>query len=128
MKKTFREAVIIEKRISTMSVILCTGATFGLKENLLPSYSTLENSFIWICRCGSIYFPYFKAIYFQRYWTLSQSYYITLMLLLSPSKIWWWYLGIIVSFQSDVVENLEYWAPSYCLVWSLNSVVAKQWN
>ena len=42
----FREAVIIEKPISTISVIFSTGATFGLKENLLPSYSTLENSFI----------------------------------------------------------------------------------
>ena len=31
---------------STMSVMLRTGTTIELKEKLLPSYLTLENSFI----------------------------------------------------------------------------------
>ena len=69
---------------STMSVMLRTGTTIELKEKLLPSYLTLENSFIWIYRCGFTSFPYFKAINFWRYCTWSKLCYFTLVLLLSP--------------------------------------------
>ena len=77
---------------STMSVILRTRTTIELKEKLLPSYLTLENSFIWIYRCGFTSFPYFKAIRFWRYCTWSKLCYFTLVLLLSPFTL--------VSFES----------------------------
>ena len=48
-----------------MSAMLCTGATFVLKEKLLISYLMPESGFIWFFRSRSTYFPYFRAIAFE---------------------------------------------------------------
>ena len=71
------ESSINQNSNNTISVTLCTGATF-VKEN--PCLAARIVSFD---TAGlSTYFPYFWAIFVQRYWAWSQSSYLTLMALL----------------------------------------------
>ena len=60
-----------------MSAMLCTG--YFCKEKLLLSS---QNSSILYCSSASAYFPYFRAIPVQRYYTRSQSRFLILMVLL----------------------------------------------
>ena len=111
-----QESCINQNCNNTMSVVLCTGAIFVKKNSCIVA----KNSFIWYCRSASIYFLYFRAIPFLRYWAWSESRYLTFMTLLyyPPIKshfnqcfkaiLWWKYGHLqIGSYEAWVYQPLS---------------------
>ena len=113
-----------------VTVITNWGGYYKLGQTLLQIGAIITNWGI----TASAYFPYFRAIPFQRYCTWSQLRYLALMAFIvhfasyfnkcfPAAKIWWNYSGKICFFNAMLRKRLF-----KTFVWGLSSVFPKQWK